>query len=138
MPKDLDNFDFSAIATLNKQKVVELTRPGWIDEHFNACFVGNSGTGKTHVALALGMAACRAGKRVRFFTAANLVNKLESAQKQYQLESFLSKLDKVDLLVCDEGRREEEGAECSWKASPVMVWRRLPAFPKRVYYGRSY
>ena len=100
--KDLDNFDFSAIASLNKQKVIELTRPAWIDEHFNACLVGNSGTGKTHVALGLSLAVCRAGKRVRFFTAASLVNQLESAQKQYQLERFLGKLDKVDLLVCDE------------------------------------
>jgi DNA replication protein DnaC len=100
--KDLDTFDFSAIASLNKQKVVELMRPGWIDEHFNACLVGNSGTGKTHVALGLALAACRAGKRVRFLTAASLVNQLESAQKQYQLERFLAKLEKVDLLVCDE------------------------------------
>ncbi len=100
--KDLDNFDFTALRSLSKQKVLEMTRPQWIEEHFNACLVGNAGTGKTHVAIALGLAACRTGKRVRFFTAASLVNQLEGAQKQYQLERFLGKLDKIDLMICDE------------------------------------
>lgn len=100
--KDLDSFDFTATPALNKQKVLELTRSQWIDEHFNACLVGNAGTGKTHVAIALGLAACRQGKRVRFFTAAHLVNQLEEAQKQYQLDRFLSRMDKTDLLVVDE------------------------------------
>src|SRR5580704_16904151 len=48
------------------------------------------------------MAACRQGKRVRFFTAAALVNHLEEAQKQYQLERFLGQLERADLLICDE------------------------------------
>jgi DNA replication protein DnaC len=54
------------------------------------------------LAIALGQAACRQGRRVRFFTAAALVNRLEEAQKQYQLERFLSQLDKTELLICDE------------------------------------
>jgi DNA replication protein DnaC len=102
MIKDLDNFDFTAIASLNKQKVVQMTRPEWIDEHFNACLIGNAGTGKTHLALGIGLSACRQGRRVRFFTAASLVTQLEEAQKQYQLDRCLAKLDKIDLLVCDE------------------------------------
>ena len=48
------------------------------------------------------LAACRQGRRVRFFTAANLVTRLEEAQKQYQLDRFLTQLDKGDLLICDE------------------------------------
>ncbi len=56
----------------------------------------------THLSLALGQAVCRAGKRVRFFTAATLVNQLEESQKQYRLERVLSALQKVDLLVVDE------------------------------------
>ena len=64
--------------------------------------MGSPGTGKTHLATALGLAACRQGKRVRFFTAAKLVTKLEQAQKQYRLEKVLSQLDKTDLLICDE------------------------------------
>lgn len=97
--KDLDSFDFTATPTLNKQKVLELTRHQWIDEHRNARLIGNAGTGKTHVAIALGLAACRHGKRVRFFAAAHLVNQLEEAQKQYQLDRFLARLDKVDLMI---------------------------------------
>lgn len=62
----------------------------------------SAGTGKTHVAIALGLAACRQGQRVRFFTAATLVNRLEAAQQQYHLERFLGQLDKTDLLICDE------------------------------------
>lgn len=64
--------------------------------------MGASGTGKTHLAISLGLAACREGRRVRFFTAAALVNRLEETQKQYSLERFLKQLDKVDLLICDE------------------------------------
>jgi len=59
------------------------------------------GTGKTHVAVALGQAACRAGKRVKFYTAATLVNHLEEAQRLYRLERMLSMLNKIDLLIVD-------------------------------------
>ena len=79
-----------------------MARGQWIDERFNCCLIGTAGTGKTHVAAALALAACRQGRRVRFFTAASLVNRLEEAQKQYTLEKFLSQLDKTELLVCDE------------------------------------
>ena len=100
--KDLDTYDFSAMPSVPKAKIVELARGQWIEEKFNLCFVGNAGTGKTHLAIALGQAACRAGKRVRFFTAAALVTALEEAQKQYRLDRLLGQLDKVDLLVVDE------------------------------------
>ncbi len=100
--KDFDTYDFTTIPTLNKQQVLELARGEWIDQHFNVCLIGNVGTGKTHVAIALGLAACRQGRRVRFFSAANLVNRLEETQKQYQLDRFLTQLDKTDLLICDE------------------------------------
>jgi len=101
-PKDLDSFDFTALPSLNKPQVLELTRGQWIEQRYNACLIGNSGTGKTHVATALGLAACRQGKRVRFFTAASLVNQLEEAQRHYQLERLLNRLDKVELLIVDE------------------------------------
>jgi DNA replication protein DnaC len=100
--KDLETYDFSAMPSLSKQKILELARGQWIQENTNACFIGNAGTGKTHLSVALGQAACRVGKRVRFFTAATLVNQLEEAQKQYRLERMMSALEKLDLLIVDE------------------------------------
>jgi DNA replication protein DnaC len=100
--KDFDTFDFSAVPALNKPKILELSRGEWIEQRGNACFIGSPGTGKTHLAIAVGLAACRLGKRVRFTTAATLVTRLEEAQKQYQLERVLSQLDRTDLLICDE------------------------------------
>ncbi len=100
--KDFDTYDFTVIPSLNKQKILQLARGEWIDQHDNACLIGSPGTGKTHLAIALGLAACRQGRRVRFFTAATLVNRLEEARKQVQLERFLIQLDKTDLLICDE------------------------------------
>jgi DNA replication protein DnaC len=102
VPKDFDTYEFTTMPTLNKQKFLELARGEWIDQHYNVCLIGAPGTGKTHLAIALGQAACRQGRRVRFFTAAALVNRLEEAQKQYQLDRFLAQLDKTDLLICDE------------------------------------
>jgi DNA replication protein DnaC len=100
--KDFDTFDFSAVPSLSKPKVLELAGGEWIEQRTNTCFIGSPGTGKTHLAIALGLAACRQGKRVRFATAATLVTRLEEAQKQYQLDRVLAQLDRVDLLICDE------------------------------------
>ena len=100
--KDFETFDFSVAGVPPKQKLLELARGEWVEQKFNLCLVGSSGTGKTHLATALGLAACRQGRRVWFFTAAALVNKLEQVQKQYQLDRFLTQLDKTDLLICDE------------------------------------
>jgi DNA replication protein DnaC len=84
--KDFDTYDFTALPNLSKPKILEMARGEWIREKFNACLVGSTGTGKTHLAIALGQAACRQGYRVGFFTAAELVSQLE----------------KTDLLICDE------------------------------------
>jgi DNA replication protein DnaC len=100
--KDFDTFDFTAVPHLSKPKVLELARGEWIEQRSNVCLLGSPGTGKTHVATALGLAACRQGKRVRFFTAAALVTQLEEAQKRYQLDRLLAQLDRADLLICDE------------------------------------
>src|SRR5713226_7083811 len=100
--KDFDTFDFSAVPSLSKPKVLELARGEWIEQRTNTCFIGSPGTGKTHLAIALGLAACRQGKRVRFATAATLVTRLEAAQQQYQLDRLLAQLDHIDLLICDE------------------------------------
>ena len=100
--KDFDTYDFSAMPGLSKPKVLELGRCEWIEQKSNCCFVGSHGTGKTHISIGLGLAACRAGLRVRFFTAAALVSQLEKEQKQYTLDRFLRQLDRAQLLICDE------------------------------------
>ncbi len=100
--KDFDTYDFSVMPSLPKQRVLELARGEWVEQRYNCCLIGNAGTGKTHLATALGLAACRQGRRVRFFTAAGLVTQLEEAQQQHRLDRFLGQLDRADLLVCDE------------------------------------
>ncbi len=94
--KDFDTYAFSVMPALSKPKLLELALCEWIDQKFNCCFVGTTGTGKTHLATGLGLAACRRGLRVRFFTAASLVSKLEQAQKQYTLDKFLGQLDRAE------------------------------------------
>ena len=100
--KELADFDFTLVPQLSKPRVLELARGEWVGQHANAALIGNSGTGKTHLAVALGLSVCRAGRRVKFTTAATLANQLEEAQKQYRLERLLKQLEKVDLLVIDE------------------------------------
>lgn len=100
--KDLETFDFTLTPQIARQKVLELARCEWIDQKNNLCCVGNSGTGKTHLAIALGQAACRVGRRVKFSTAQALVNQLEEAQKTYRLERMLTALGKIELLIVDE------------------------------------
>ena len=72
--KSLDSFDFAAIPRLNKMQVLEMARCEWIERRENAIALGPSGTGKTHVALGLGLAACQKGLSVGFTTAAALVS----------------------------------------------------------------
>jgi DNA replication protein DnaC len=100
--KDFDTFDFTALPGLSKPKVLELGRCEWIEQKTNCCLIGSHGTGKTHISIGLGLAACRAGLRVRFFTAAELVSQLEKEQKQYTLDRFLRQLDRAHLLIIDE------------------------------------
>src|SRR5664279_5242636 len=74
--KSLDTFEFLSIPSVNKAMVLELARCEFLQRHENVLLLGNSGTGKTHLALALGLAACQKGHRVRFTTAAALVHEL--------------------------------------------------------------
>ena len=74
--KSLDSFDFAAIPKLNKMLVLELARCEWIERRENVIALGPSGTGKTHVAIGLGLAACQKGLSVGFTTAAALVSEM--------------------------------------------------------------
>ncbi len=100
--KSLETFDFLAIPSLNKALVVELARCEYISRKENVLALGNSGTGKTHIGLALGLAACQQGYRVRFTTAAALVHELIEARDEKRLLRHQKQLAKQDLLIVDE------------------------------------
>ena len=100
--KSLDNFDFLAIPSLNKALVLELARCEYIERQDNVIALGNSGTGKTHVALGLGLAACQRGLSVGFTTAAALVHELIEARDERRLLNLQRKLARLKLLIIDE------------------------------------
>ncbi|NKW71489.1 ATP-binding protein [Rhodobacteraceae bacterium R_SAG10] len=100
--KSLDSFGFKAIPSLNKPLVLELARCEYIDKYQNIIALGPSGTGKTHVALGLGLAACQKGLKVRFITAASLVHELIEAVDERRLQRFQKQLTSQNLLIIDE------------------------------------
>lgn len=100
--KELADFDFAAIPNLNKQRILELARGAYIPAAQPVILVGNPGLGKTHVAIGLALAACRQGLRVRFYTAAGLINELIAAQDAHQLPRFLEVALRHKLIVLDE------------------------------------
>jgi DNA replication protein DnaC len=100
--KSLDSFDFKAIPSLNKMQVLDLARCEYIDRRENIIALGPSGTGKTHIALGLGLAACQKGLSVGFVTASGLVHELLEARDEKILQRFQKKLAKYNLLIIDE------------------------------------
>ena len=100
--KTLDTFDFKAQPSLNKVLINELMLGEYIDKRENILLVGNSGTGKTHVAIALAIAACGRGRRVRFYRVTELITQLLEAREERVLLRLKAQLAKLDLLVLDE------------------------------------
>jgi len=100
--KELADFDFSCVPSLNKQHVLDLARGNYLPKAEPILMVGNPGLGKTHVAISLALAACRQGQRVRFYTAAGLVNELIQAQDEHRLPRLLNAALKQNLVVLDE------------------------------------
>jgi DNA replication protein DnaC len=100
--KTLDTFDFEAQPSLKEKLFLELMVGEYIERHENILIVGNSGTGKTHLASALGFAGCMQGRKVRFFTVKALVTHLIEMTEQRQLERTLRQLERQDVLILDE------------------------------------
>lgn len=100
--KTLESFDFKAIPTLNKQKVLKLMKGEYIQKKENIILIGNSGVGKTHIANALGYEACRQGLKVKFYTTAGLINDLVAAQQEYRLNKMEKQLITYQLVILDE------------------------------------
>ena len=100
--KSLDTFNFLSLPTLNKMLVLELARSEYVIRNENVIALGPSGTGKTHVGLGLGLAACQKGFSVFFTTTATLVNRLMEARDSRQLSRLQAQLASVRLLIIDE------------------------------------
>jgi DNA replication protein DnaC len=100
--KTLDGFDFTALPSLNQKQVSGLAKCEYVERHENIIALGNSGTGKTHLAISLGIAACQKGISVYFTTAASLVHELMEAREEKQLLRLQKKLNHYPLLMIDE------------------------------------
>ena len=100
--KTLEDFDFSACPLVSAPQIRELAEGGYINRAEPIIFIGDSGTGKTHLATGLCLAACRQKKRVRCITAAGLVNELVEAQHHNQLGRALQRWTRYDLIAIDE------------------------------------
>jgi DNA replication protein DnaC len=100
--RTLDEFDFAALPSLSRTKVLDLAKGEYLERHENVALIGSIGTGKTHIATALGLMACEQGHRVRFYTAAGLINELLEAQEMNRLSKLETWLMKQDLIILDE------------------------------------
>ncbi len=101
-PKTLESFNFAAAPTINRPLVLELARCAYVDERENVLLIGGPGTGKTHLATALGVEACGRGRRVRFYRVTELATLLMEAREERQLARLKAQLAKLDLLILDE------------------------------------
>ena len=138
--KQLESFDFKAIPSLNKMLVLDLARGDYIERRENAILLGPSGVGKTHIALALGLAACQKGLAVRFATASQLVHEMIEARDEKRLLRLQDQLARASLLIVDElgyvplsqsgsellfdvfSRRYENGATIVTSNLPFQEW----------------
>jgi DNA replication protein DnaC len=100
--KRLEDLDVGAIPGLNPATVAHLAGGAWIDAGEPVVLLGDSGTGKTHLLIGLGIAAAESGRRVRYTTTAHLVNELVEAADEKQLSRVVARYAKFDLLCLDE------------------------------------
>ncbi len=102
--KSLDTFDFAAIPSLDKDLVLTLAQCEYVARRENVIAMGEDGTGKTHVAIGLGLAACQKGLSVGFITGASLMNELLDARDERRLLRLKRRLAAYSLLIIDEAR----------------------------------
>lgn len=100
--KEVADFDFAAIPKLNKKRLIDLAQCGFIDLRSNVIFNGAPGTGKTHLAIALGREACRRGYKVKFFTASGLANLYREAREERNILKLEKQIQSHDLIIVDE------------------------------------
>jgi len=100
--KTIESFDFLAIPSLNKPRVLKLMQGEYIRKRENVLLIGNSGVGKTHIAIALGYETYRQGMKVKFYTVAGLINELLAAQQEYRLNKLEKQRLAQRLIILDE------------------------------------
>jgi DNA replication protein DnaC len=100
--KSLEEFEFERAVGLDARQISQLCSGEYISEHRNVIFLGNSGTGKTHLATGLGIEACKQGFRTRFVTGCGLANELLEAREQRLLSRLMKRYGGYDLLIVDE------------------------------------
>lgn len=100
--KTFDGFSFEDIRIPSELSIEELKNVSFIDDKRNLILYGNVGTGKTHLAIAIGIEACNQNKPVMFFRTAALVNQLNRARENDELDKFYKKINKAELIICDE------------------------------------
>src|SRR5438105_1455613 len=100
--KTLEEFDFNQAPQIPAAKIRELAEGGYIERAEPVVFIGDCGTGKTHLATGLCVAACRQKRQVRFTTAANLVNELVEARQQNAVRRVLARWMRFDVIALDE------------------------------------
>jgi DNA replication protein DnaC len=100
--KRLAEFDLGAAASIDPALLATLATGAWIDAGEPVVLLGDSGTGKTHLLIGLGIAACETGRRVRYVTAAGLVNELVEAEGERELSKVVGRYGRLDLLCLDE------------------------------------
>lgn len=102
MVKEMSHFKFADVPKLNKKYVSDLYRCQFIDKRANLVMTGSPGVGKTHLAIAFGREACRRGYKVRFFTAAELVNTYIEARQERTVLKLEKNISRCDLIIIDE------------------------------------
>jgi DNA replication protein DnaC len=100
--KTFENYTFEDIKFPAALTPDDLTGATFVPRHENLILYGNVGAGKTHLAIAIGVAACDSGYKTRFWRTATLVNALTEAKRRSDLSAFMKQFDKLDLLICDE------------------------------------
>jgi DNA replication protein DnaC len=100
--KTLDTYDFSLMPSLNRNRFITMAKGEFVDKKENLIFLGNSGTGKTHLAIALGVEMIQNGYKTKFITASALVEELLMANEEHKLGAFEKKWLKFDLIIVDE------------------------------------
>jgi DNA replication protein DnaC len=118
-PKRIEDFDFTANTNISPEQIATLCDPAWVRAGQPLVLIGDSGTGKSHLLIGIGTAIAEAGLKVRYTTAANLVNELAEAADERQLTRVLARYGRADLLCLDEFGCAPRGAEkpCGRKES---------------------